>query len=95
MPIRRKKEETPLDREIAEAFKSLERKIPGTDEYEASLDHLSKLYTLREPNKPLGGVTPDTIVLAATNIVGIAMILQHEQLYAISSKAFNFVRKLG
>jgi hypothetical protein len=94
MSFRRKKEETPLDREIEAVFQNLDRKIPGSDEYKATLDNLSMLYALREPKKPLGGVTPDTIVIAATNIAGIAMILQHERLHAISTKAFNFILKM-
>lgn len=44
--------------------------------------------------KPNFQVSSDTIVLAAVNLAGILLILNHERLNIISSKAMSFVSRI-
>lgn len=46
----------------------------------------------KEMNAPRR-VSPDTIALVAANLVGIALILSHERLHVVASKAIGFIIK--
>lgn len=47
----------------------------------------------REMQIPFG-IKPETVVLVAANLIGIALVLNHEKLNVVTSKAFGFVSKL-
>lgn len=68
----------------------LAKETPGTAEYEKLLSVYLKL---DEAEKKRPRVSPDAVVAAATNLFGILMILKHEELNVISTKAINFVLK--
>jgi hypothetical protein len=65
-----------------------------SNEYGTMLDRVKLLHKLKEEEKPQQRVSSDTMILAATNLVGIAMILRHEQFNVITSKALGFLPKL-
>ena len=57
-------------------------------------DILNKQYqTYNEMLKPTWTITPDTLLIAATNLVGIVLILNFEKLDIVRSKAMSFVLK--
>jgi hypothetical protein len=62
-----------------------------SDEYGVLLERLGKLQKIRHEEKP-ENPTSDAILSSATNLIGIFMILRHEQLNVITSKATSFVR---
>lgn len=62
------------------------------DEYAAMVDQLDKLYKLKEIDKP-ERVSKETLALIAANLLGIILILGHEQTNVVTSKALNFVFK--
>ena len=43
--------------------------------------------------KPTWTVTPDTLVVAGANLLGIILILNFEKMDLVRSKAMNFVLK--
>ena len=47
----------------------------------------------REMKIPFG-IKPETVVLVTANLIGIALVLNHEKLNVVTSKAFGFVSKL-
>jgi hypothetical protein len=47
----------------------------------------------REMKIPFG-IKPETVVTVAANLIGIALVLNHEKLNVVTSKAFGFVTKL-
>lgn len=47
----------------------------------------------REMKLPFG-LKPETVAVVAANLVGIALVLHHEKLNVVTSKAFGFVSKL-
>lgn len=63
-----------------------------SDEYGTMLDRVKVLHKMKEEERP-SRVSPDTMVLAATNLIGIALIIRHEQFNVVTSKALSFVLK--
>lgn len=83
---------TPLETVINEALERIEHVDPSTDGFAKATDQIAKLHKMKETEKP-SRVSPDTLVLAATNIAGIIMIIKHEHFNVITSKALSFVLK--
>lgn len=86
------KPKSPLQTTIDETLFQMQNHPATSDEFGTMLDRVKQLHKLGQEEKPQR-VSPDTYVLAATNIIGIAMILRHEHLNVITSKALSFVRK--
>ena len=86
-----KKPPSRLDNEIERALKELNDKKPGTEEYKAVLNHVETLHKIQEtPDR----VSYDTMVATAANLIGIALIIRHEHVNVITSKAMSFIPKL-
>lgn len=64
-----------------------------SDEYAACVKQLAKLHKLKEDEKP-SRVSPDTLVVAGANLLGIVLVVGHERAHIITSKARDFVLKL-
>jgi len=79
---------------IDQILLTLAHQDPATEEYAKSVNQLTALYKLKELDKPEPPqrISPDTLVLAATNIAGIILVIKHEHFNVITSKAFNFIR---
>lgn len=65
----------------------------GSEEYGVALEQLSKLQKIRQEEKP-DRVSSDALLAAAVNILGIALIIKHEHVNVITSKALGFIPKL-
>lgn len=89
----KKTEKTKLEETIDELMNSMSVISEETPEYAAMADQLVKLYKLKEVDKP-ERLKPDTLVLAATNLVGILVIVGYEQNGIITTKALPFIKKL-
>lgn len=86
--------QTELDREIKKLLSELDVLESVSEEYGTVLDRVSKLHKLKETEKNPWQVSPDTAVLAVTNLLGILLIIRHEHVNVISSKATGFVKRL-
>lgn len=82
-----------LEKAIADVFDELDLHRSDEDEYAKSVDQLTKLYKLKEINPPKQ-ISPDTLALVAGNLLGIILIVGHERIHVVTSKAMNFVLKL-
>lgn len=82
-----------LDDAIASVLSDLDGFTSETEEYAASVDRLVKLYAIREANQPKK-ISPDTLVIVAANLLGIMIIVNHERMNVITSKALAFLPKL-
>jgi hypothetical protein len=83
---------TALEKEIDDLTATLQHIDPYTDEYRDRLESIERLSKLRDENKKSKlRVSPDTMVVVAGNLAGILLILLHEKLHVISTKALNFV----
>lgn len=84
------KAKTPVDHEIDILFKELRLHDINSKEYATVLDRIVKLHELQVNETPKR-VSRDTLVLAAANLLGIVMVLKHEQLNVITTKAMSLV----
>ena len=86
------KDKPSLDTEIERIKGDLAFEETGSEEYEHKLRNLVTLYELNRKKKL--NVSGDTVVMATVNLLGILLILKHERLNVVSSKALSFVNKL-
>lgn len=86
------KDKLSLDPEIERIKGDLAFEDTGSEVYEQKLRQLVTLYELNKKKKL--NISGDTIVMATVNLLGILLILKHEQLNVVSSKALGFVSKL-
>jgi hypothetical protein len=87
------KKNTYVDNEITRIVRELADLDPKSEEYGATLEKLSKLQKIRQEEKP-DQISKDTLAQVATNLLGIAIIVRHENLNVIASKAVSFVSKV-
>ena len=87
-----RRNEAQLQSSLDAAHASLQSLDPTSKDYEVVLDRISKLQKMAESNRPKS-VSPDTLVMAATNLLGIVLILNYERLGIVTSKALPFVSK--
>jgi hypothetical protein len=81
---------SPLQEAVNRALIELNAYEVGSEEYLRGIDSLAKLHKLKEEEKTKP-VSKDTLVVAATNILGILIIIKHEHVNIITSKAFNML----
>lgn len=87
-------EPTPLDDAIEDVFSALKGLDEETEDYSNAVDQLVKLMKLKKDVEPTWQVSPDVLITTLANIAGILLVLQHERLHVIASKAFGLIRKL-
>lgn len=86
------KSPTRLEIAMDKAVRCLDNYEVGSEEYSAVLDVVSRLHKIREEEKP-DQVSKDTMAVISANLLGIVMILGHERVNVITSKAFGWVIK--
>lgn len=69
--------------------------IPESDKaYAETLEKVEKLHALlMEEKDRKKSISPETVLGVVANALSIVMILKHEQMHSITSKALNFVTK--
>lgn len=82
--------EAKLDDAITEALTELTTHEIHTKEYASAADQIVKLYELRKKRR----VSPDVMVTAGANLLGVLVIVGHERAHVVTSKALAFVMKL-
>lgn len=90
MPIFRNK--THVELELDRLFRRLKSYEPQEEEYAATVDKIAKLHKLQIDERS-GRVSPDTLALIGSNLLGIVMILKHEELNIITTKAMSLVMR--
>ena len=82
-----------LNSEIERLLSELNNTSPDSDEYDTIVNHLTKLHALKvaETTK---GVSRDTLFLIGANLLGILMVLKHEQTMLIPKTAMSIVQKI-
>jgi len=81
-----------IDDEIDNVLKFIEKYDPDSEEYGAAVHNLKELCEARS-KKASRLVEVDTIVVCCTNILGIILILNYEQLSVVTSKALGILMK--
>jgi hypothetical protein len=91
--FKKNKELIGLDLVIDLATTELLEHTPGTPEYDKILEQLEKLNKIANSQKS-DPVSKDGLLAVIANLTGIGMILGHERLHVITTKALGFVRTL-
>jgi hypothetical protein len=81
-----------LEDALASAYRELNRHSVYTEEYAKTLDQIVKLHSMKKEEKT-SSVSKDTVALIVGNLLGILMIIKHENVNVITSKAMNLVLK--
>lgn len=87
-----KKDPTLLDLMIADAIKSLKHHTILSEEYARTLAIIERLHKMKEAEKP-SSVSKDTLAVVGANLLGILMIIKHEHINVITSRAMNLIMK--
>lgn len=87
-------EPSTLEVEIERVLSVMSKMPPAGTEYAAVADQLVKLQKLQTEIDSKKRVSSDTMVNAATNLVGIVVILKHEWAHVIGTKAMSFVKNV-
>lgn len=64
----------------------------GTPEYAKTLDLVIELHGLKDKTKS-PSVSKDTLAVVAGNLLGILMVIKHENVNVITSRAMNLLIK--
>lgn len=90
-----KKKENPLeaalDKAILEIHNEMKTFSAEDEEYAKLTQQLKELHALKQKPEP---VNPNTLLLIAGNLTGIAMIIGFEKSHVMTTKALNWVAKL-
>ena len=83
---------SPLDTLIERSVQELMEVGLHDDKADEILTRLEKLHKMKTAERS-SRVSPDTAMTVAANLVGIALIIKHEHVNVITSKALGFVTK--
>lgn len=87
----RPKEKSGLDEVIDEVLAEYRTMMADSEEAPKLLDQLEQLYKIRNQHKDR--VSKDTLAIVLGNLAGIAIIVGHERVHVITSKALSFILK--
>lgn len=82
-----------LEVELDRAIIDLKTEQIDSEGYKKTLGYVERLHGLMDKEKP-SGVSKDTALNVIANLVGILLIIKHENVNVITSKALNFVTRL-
>lgn len=83
-----------LESVIADCEAELRSQDPSNEAYKETLARYKDLQALRAANQQPTGLDPNTLVLAAANLLGILVIVAYEQKNLVTTKALGFLKKL-
>jgi hypothetical protein len=83
---------TGLELVYDQAVRELLFKQVGSEEYEKILEQVSKIHGLLKDEKS-ARVSRDTVAVIAANLLGILMIIKHENVNVVTSKAMGLLLK--
>lgn len=82
-----------LDLALNSALRRLNALEPETEEYAKTLEAVVTLHKLKEEERP-SPISKDALLNVGANLLGILMIIKHERMHIITSKAFGLLPRL-
>ena len=79
-----------LESELDRALTRLKTEMPNSEDYTKMLSLVERLHELLDKETP-DVVSKNTLLIVGGNLLGIILILKHENLNVITSRAINFV----
>ena len=86
------KEPNQLDIALNSAYAALNNLQETDEKYAQILDQIVKLHKMKNDERT-SQVSPDTWATIGANLVGILLIIRHEHVNVITSRAMNLVMK--
>jgi uncharacterized Rossmann fold enzyme len=83
-------EATGLELAYEQAVRELLFKQVGTEEYAKTLEHVAKIHGLLREEKSRR-VSRDTLAVIGANLLGILMIIKHENVNVVTSRAMGLL----
>jgi uncharacterized Rossmann fold enzyme len=84
------KEPTGLELVYEQAVRELLFKQVGSEEYAKTLEHVAKIHGLLREEKSTR-VSRDTLAVIGANLLGILMIIKHENVNVVTSRAMGLL----
>lgn len=89
-----KSEPSTLEVEIERVLSVMSEMLPTDEDYVTVLDQYVKLKKLQTEIDSKQKISSDAMVNAATNLIGIVVILKHEWAHVIGTRAMSFVKSI-
>lgn len=83
---------TNLEKEIDDVLLVMSTYSPASVEYTAMAENLERLYKSKAQSR-VHTISPDTLLVVAGNLLGLAFIMNFEKADIITTKALGFVLK--
>ena len=81
-----------IESELERALTRLKSEMVDSEDYVKALSHVERLHKMMDREKP-SNVSKDTMLTVAANLIGIFLIIKHESVNVISSKAVGFIMR--
>jgi hypothetical protein len=81
-----------LEDELESAIRTLKSHVTGSEDFVNTLSCIERLHEMMDDDRP-SRVSPETRATIAANLIGIILILKHENVNVITSKALSFVMR--
>ena len=81
-----------LEEEHERALACLRTALTDSEEYAKMLTSVERLNAMRDKEEKTPSVSRETMANVSANLLGILMIIKHESVNVITSKAMSFVR---
>jgi uncharacterized protein (UPF0335 family) len=91
--FKKQKEPSKLDEAINEVYREMAGVTADSKEYAAMVKQLKVLHKMKTQESAFR-VTPDTALIVAANVLGIVVIVSHERVAVITSKALGLIMRL-
>ena len=85
-------QQNPFNREVDRILGLMSEMEPSSEDYAKAAESLKTICEARA-KKPGFPIDPEVIITAVVNILGIVLILNHERLDVVTSRAISFVKK--
>lgn len=81
-----------IQKKIDELVASLKSMDVTDPKYSATIDQIDKLSKIANSQKKQS-FSPDAVLAAGVNLLGIVLIMNHERLHVVTTKALGFIVK--
>lgn len=88
------KYERQLEAELEHSLVCLHKDGPDSATYAKTLTSVERLHTLLNHKKTAEPLSRDTLATIGANLFGILLILKHEDVNVITSKALGFIMRI-
>jgi hypothetical protein len=83
-----------IESELERALTAMRAEVVTDEEYKKRLSVVERLHGLMDTTEKVRPVSKETMLNVAANLVGILLIIRHEDVNVIASKALMFVTRM-